>query len=334
MATKKMGGAPAGSANVRTGLGADALAEALVDNLHYLQAKLPRHATRNDWYMALAYTVRDRMLDRYIRTVEAISGAEPRRQGRRVSLGRIPDRTASGQQPHQPGDLGGCRGGVVESRPGPVRHPGAGRGARPGQWRSRTPGRLLHGLAGHAQRPRHRLRHPLRVRHLRSGHSRRLAGRADGQVAALRQPVGDRALGDHLRRAVRRAHRVRSRRPGARSGALASREGGQGRRLRHAGAGLPGAHHEPAAAVEGGSHRVVRLRRVQRRRLLRRGGPEGGIGNDLQGAVSERRARGGQAAAARAAVLLRLLLAPGHDPPAPDARQAIWPISTDIGPRS
>ena len=61
--------------NVRTGLSADDIAEALVDNLRYLQAKLPEHATRNDWYMALAYTVRDRILERYINTVEAISGA-------------------------------------------------------------------------------------------------------------------------------------------------------------------------------------------------------------------------------------------------------------------
>ena len=44
---------------IRTGFGADAIAEALIDNLHYLQAKQPQHATRNDWYMALAYTVRD-----------------------------------------------------------------------------------------------------------------------------------------------------------------------------------------------------------------------------------------------------------------------------------
>ena len=62
-------------ANVRTGLGPAAIAKALTDNLHYLQAKLPQHATRNDWYMALAYTVRDRMLDRYIATVETITGA-------------------------------------------------------------------------------------------------------------------------------------------------------------------------------------------------------------------------------------------------------------------
>ena len=61
--------------SVRTGLGVDAIAEALVENLRCLQAKLPQHATRNDWYMALSYTVRDRMLHRYIRTLEAIVDA-------------------------------------------------------------------------------------------------------------------------------------------------------------------------------------------------------------------------------------------------------------------
>jgi glycogen phosphorylase len=60
-------------ANVRTGLDAEAIGQALIDNLHCLQAKAPQHATRNDWYMALAYTARDRMLDRYIRTVEAMA---------------------------------------------------------------------------------------------------------------------------------------------------------------------------------------------------------------------------------------------------------------------
>jgi len=64
-----------GAGNIRTGLGADAIAKALIDNLHCLQAKLPRHATRNDWYMALAYTVRDRMLHRYISTLETIADA-------------------------------------------------------------------------------------------------------------------------------------------------------------------------------------------------------------------------------------------------------------------
>jgi glycogen phosphorylase len=61
------------AAGIRTGLGADAIAAALIDNLHCLQGKAPRYATRNDWYMALAYTVRDRMLDRYVATLEAMA---------------------------------------------------------------------------------------------------------------------------------------------------------------------------------------------------------------------------------------------------------------------
>jgi starch phosphorylase len=62
--------------SVRTGRTAETITEALLDNLHYLQAKLPPHATRNDWYMALAYTMRDRLLDGYISTVDAITAAD------------------------------------------------------------------------------------------------------------------------------------------------------------------------------------------------------------------------------------------------------------------
>jgi starch phosphorylase len=58
------------------GASPEALAEAMIDHLHYMQAKLPEHATRNDWYMALAYTVRDRLMDRYISTVETLAATE------------------------------------------------------------------------------------------------------------------------------------------------------------------------------------------------------------------------------------------------------------------
>ena len=61
------------SHNIRTGLETEAIATALIDNLHCLQAKPPQYATRNDWYTALAYTVRDRMVHRYIATVESIA---------------------------------------------------------------------------------------------------------------------------------------------------------------------------------------------------------------------------------------------------------------------
>jgi len=64
---------PDSSHNIRTGLEADAIATVLIDNLRCLQARRPQDATRHDWYIALAYTVRDRMMHRYIGTVESIS---------------------------------------------------------------------------------------------------------------------------------------------------------------------------------------------------------------------------------------------------------------------
>src|SRR5690242_3874479 len=65
--------------DIRTGTSTEAIAEALIDNLHFVQARLPQHATRNDWYMALAHTIRDRVLDHYIATVEAMTQAKPTR---------------------------------------------------------------------------------------------------------------------------------------------------------------------------------------------------------------------------------------------------------------
>jgi len=59
--------------SIRTGSSTEAISRALVDNLRCLQGKLPQLATLNDWYMALAYTVRDRMIDRYIKTLEAMA---------------------------------------------------------------------------------------------------------------------------------------------------------------------------------------------------------------------------------------------------------------------
>ena len=60
-------------ASIRTSVAAPAIATALVDNLLCLQGRLPQHATCRDWYMALAYTVRDRLFDRCLTTVETIT---------------------------------------------------------------------------------------------------------------------------------------------------------------------------------------------------------------------------------------------------------------------
>ncbi len=55
---------------VRTANGPEALTHALMDNLYYILGRIPRTATRNDWYLALAYTVRDRILHRWMSTIE------------------------------------------------------------------------------------------------------------------------------------------------------------------------------------------------------------------------------------------------------------------------
>lgn len=54
----------------RTGLSIETLRRAMADNLFYIQGKYPAIATKKDYYMALAYTVRDRLLHRWLNTVE------------------------------------------------------------------------------------------------------------------------------------------------------------------------------------------------------------------------------------------------------------------------
>ena len=56
--------------DLRTGLGKEALKRAFLDNLFYVQGKFPTLATKQDYYLALAYTVRDRMLQRWTSTAE------------------------------------------------------------------------------------------------------------------------------------------------------------------------------------------------------------------------------------------------------------------------
>ena len=54
----------------RTGLEIETLRRAILDNLFYIQGKFIEIATKNDLYMALAYTIRDRLLQRWLNTVQ------------------------------------------------------------------------------------------------------------------------------------------------------------------------------------------------------------------------------------------------------------------------
>jgi len=67
--------------HTRTGNSPEILARAFIDNLHYVQGRPSKFATMHDKYMALAYTVRDRLLHRWINTVEEMTAQDFRMVG-------------------------------------------------------------------------------------------------------------------------------------------------------------------------------------------------------------------------------------------------------------
>ena len=261
-------------ANVRTGLDADAIATALIDNLHYLLAKRPQHATRNDWYMALAYTVRDRLLDRYIATVDEI--AESNNSVKVVAYLSAEFLTG----PHLGNNLVNL--GIWDATEEAV---------------SRV-GQDLSELLEQEEEPG-----------LGNGGLGRLAACYMDSLATLNVPaigygiryefgIFDQAIRDgwqveltdkwlrfgnpwEIVRSeitfdvdVWRPHRALPRRPRSATGSAGfptgwSRASPTTRRCR-----ATGCRRQHPAPVEGGSHRVLRLRRLQCRRLLRRGGRE------------------------------------------------------------
>ena len=57
-------------ATSRTGMDKSSIKQAFLDHLYFLQGKFPSSATYNDYYLALAYVVRDRLLHRWVNTAE------------------------------------------------------------------------------------------------------------------------------------------------------------------------------------------------------------------------------------------------------------------------
>src|SRR5512147_1109658 len=62
--------------DIRIGTTVEKLRQAILDNLYYIQGRLPELATTNDWYMAVAYMVRDRMLHNFIRSLQQLRQPE------------------------------------------------------------------------------------------------------------------------------------------------------------------------------------------------------------------------------------------------------------------
>jgi glycogen phosphorylase len=60
------------SKDTRTGLSTEAIKQSILDNLHFMQARIPELATMNDWYMAVAYAIRDRMIDNWTTSIRQL----------------------------------------------------------------------------------------------------------------------------------------------------------------------------------------------------------------------------------------------------------------------
>ena len=65
-------------ATIRTGISADEIRRAFLDNLHCGLGRLERMATKHDLYLALALTVRDRVFKRAVRSLETYGDADTR----------------------------------------------------------------------------------------------------------------------------------------------------------------------------------------------------------------------------------------------------------------
>ena len=276
------------STDVRTGMTVLDLKQSFLDNLRCGLGRSLERATRRDAYTALALTVRDRVFERGVQTLERYA-EEDARVVAYLSAEFLPG-PHLGQQPSEPRAHRRGAAGDVGTRTGSRRPDRAGRGARPRQWRPRAAGVVLHGLARVRSRSRpigYGIRYEFGIfdqaiqdgwqvemtdKWLRFGNPWEIA-RPEIAYDVMFGGHTERWTDDHGRYRVRwmPAHRR------------------EGRRLRHADPRLPCRHLQSASPVEGRGGRVVRFRRVQSRRLLPGGEGQDALGEHHQGAVSERR---------------------------------------------
>ncbi len=189
---------------------------------------------------------------------------------------------------------------------------GAGARCRPRQRGPRPPGGLPARQHGGGRRAGLRLWHPLRIRHVRPAHRRRLAERGAGPLAAPRRALGIPAPGPDLSGAVLRPDR---RQPVGRD----RRRAGDG--VRRADSGLSHRYRQHAPAVVRSRAARARPAPLQRGRSPGRGRRQGALGKPDPRALSARRHRSGPRAAVPAAIFLRQRLAAGH-PAAAEAAEA------------
>ena len=237
-----------------------------------------------------------------------------------LPLDGVPDRPVAGEQHHQPDAVAPGRRRRPRQGVEARRAHRAGAGRRPRQRRARPARGLLHRLPGHDGDPGHRVRPPLRLRDLPPGDPRRLPGRTPRPLAEPAGPVGGVAPERDGGRAARLPVRVaRGHDLGAPRAGLAPAR----RAVRPAGGRLRRADDQHPPPLAGRDPGRLRFRRVQRRRLLRRGvgpGPRrDGQPRPLPGRLDAPR----PIAAVRPGVLPRRLLPGRHRRPVPPPRERL-----------
>ena len=198
-------------------------------NLFYILGRFPATATANDNYLALAYSVRDHLLERWVKASETYY----RKQARTVCY--LSAEYLLG--PHLGNNL--LNLGALDAARQAMKDLGLDFESSSSRRTNRvlataawTAGRLLSRFTGDARSSVHRLRHPLRIRHLRPADPRRLASRDRRRVASARQSVGDAASRvSRSRCSAATPKRTPTKRPLPR--AVAARSCDHGRCLRH-----------------------------------------------------------------------------------------------------
>ena len=260
------------SYDIRASVDPEQLARAIVDQLFRTRGTLPEHATRNDWYLALAQVVRDRLLDRWVATARTLMQKDvrvvsylsaeflvgPHLANNVINLGierQIREATRLSSAWISNSWLRRRKSRASATAASAAWPPASSIPWR--RWRFRrsatasatSSASSIRGssTAGRSRRPT-------------SGCAAAIPGRSRGPRCAY--PVG--FGGQH--RGATDDERPATASAGSRAQVV------NGHPVRHADrSAIACQHDEHAAAVEGRGDRVVRLLRVQRRRLLRRG---------------------------------------------------------------
>ncbi len=191
----------------------DAFTRAFLRELNFGQGVELSASSVNDQYLALARTVRQYLMSRWLETQHR------QRESQAKSVAYLSAEFLLGRQLDNAllctGPGGDRRRGAARPGHRPGRPARRGDRAGPGQRRPGPAGRVLHRLAVDDVRAVDRLRHPLRVRHLPPDVRRRAPGREARHVARARFAVGvpaPRGRGDGRLRRPDRAVRRRGRR--------------------------------------------------------------------------------------------------------------------------